>query len=156
MGHRRKQFRRIRAAIMAQELPRPLVDFVLGIEVLPLHGPQQIGHFVGAVGERVSSRIFLDLKIEDFGRGLLETNHAFEAQLLSSPAEPGNGNAVAENVVDPSDIGGFRRDHQLSLEQFLVVVVARPQHHAVLAECDGLLVAVNSKVFDGKDGHGSA
>jgi len=156
IGHRCKQFRRIGAAIMAQELPRPLVDFVLGIEILPFHGPQQIGHFVGAVGERVSSRIFLDLKVEDFGRGLLETNHALEAQLLSSPAEPGNRDAVAEHVVDPSDIHGFRRDHQLSLEQFLVVIVARPQHQPVLAECNGLLVAISGEVLNGKDGHGSA
>ena len=51
---------------------------------------------------------------------------------------------------------GFGRDHELGFEQFLVVVVARPQHHAVLAECDGLLVAISREVLNGKDGHGSA
>src|SRR6266481_7968896 len=153
VGHRCKQLGRYGAAVIAQELSRPLVDFVLWIEVLPLHGSQQIGHFVGAVGEWVSSRIFLDLKVEDIGRGLIEANDALEMKLLSSPAEPGNGNAIAKHVVDPPDVRGFRRDRELSLEQLLVVVVPRPQHHAMFAKCDRLLIAVGGDVANSDDGH---
>src|SRR5271169_6223660 len=138
---------------MAQELPGPAIDLALRIEILPLDRAQQIGHFVGAVSERVSLRILLDLEVEGISRRVVETNYTLDAQLLRPSGEASDRNAITEDVVHPADIGGFRGDDELGVEQLLVVAVARPQHHAVLAERDRLLIAVDGDVANGDDLH---
>ncbi len=153
VGHRGEELGCFGPAVMAQELPRPAIELMLGIEILPLDRPHQIRHLIGAVSEGVPLCIFLDLEIEDIGRGLLEANHALETKLLRAPGESGDGDAVAERVVYPSDIHRFRRDLKVGVEQLLVVAVTWPQHHTMLAECDGLLVPVGCNVPNGKYGH---
>jgi hypothetical protein len=39
------------------------------------------------------------------------------------------------------------------VEHLLVVVVARPQHHPVLAECDRLMIMIRRDVFDAENRH---
>ena len=102
MGHRRQQLGRVAAPVMTQKLPGPAVDLVLGIEVLPLDQPQQIGHVLGAIAERVARRVLLDLKIERVGRRVIETDDALKAQLRGAPGEAGDRDAIAEHVVDPA------------------------------------------------------
>src|SRR6516162_8154697 len=138
---------------MAQELPGPAVDLAFRIEVLPLDRAQQIRHFVGAVSKRVSLRILLDLEVEGISRRVVEANDTLDAQLLRSAGESGDRNTITEDVVHPADISRFRGNDELGIEQFLVVAVARPQHHAVLAERDRLLVAVDGDVANGDDLH---
>ncbi len=153
MGHRRQQLARFAAPVETQELFGPAVDLVLGIEVLALDQPQQIGHVLGAIGERVAQRMLLDLKIESVARRVVEPDHAFKAQLLRPAGEPSDRDAVAEDIVHPTKRGGFGSDDQPGVEQPLVIAVARPQHHAVLAKGDRLLVAVGGNVSHGDDRH---
>src|SRR5215469_11154110 len=84
---------------------------------------------------------------------MFEPDDALETQPRCPSGESPNRDAVAEDVVHPPDVGRFWRDHQLRLKQLLVVAVPRPQHHAVLAEEDRLLVAVGRDVPNSKDWH---
>ncbi len=95
---------------MTQELPCPAVDLVLGIEVLPLDQPQQIGHVLGAIAERVARRVVLDLKVERVGRRVIETDDALKAQFRGAPGEAGDRDAIAEHVVHPAQFDRLRRD----------------------------------------------
>ena len=153
MGHRGEQIRGHCPAITAQELSRPAVDLALWIEILPFDHAQQIRHLVGTIGERAPRRIFLDRKIEGVGRRVIEANETLEAQLRCPAGKAGNRHAIAKHVVHPADIGRFRSDREPGVEQLLIVAVARPQHHAVLAEGNRLLVAVDGKVPNGDDAH---
>ena len=49
---------------------------------------------------------------------------------------------------------GFGVMQQARVDQPLVVAVARPEHHAVVAERDRPAIAVGGDVADGQDGHG--
>src|SRR5207253_3705615 len=61
--------------------PCPAVDFMLGIEILPLDRAQQIRHLVGAVGERISLRMFLNLEIEGVASRVVRSEeHTSELQ----------------------------------------------------------------------------
>src|SRR5690348_15861590 len=84
---------------------------------------------------------------------MIEPDDALETQLLRPPREPRKCDAVAEHVMKPSDIHRFGGNGQLTVEQPLIMAVARPQHHAMFAECDRLLVAVGRDVADGQDRH---
>src|SRR5215469_5790442 len=84
---------------------------------------------------------------------MFEPDDALETQPRCPSGESRNRDAVAEDVVHSPDVGRFWRDHQLRVKQPLVVAVPRPQHHAVLAEEDRLLVAVGRDVPNSKDWH---
>src|ERR1700751_4410106 len=84
---------------------------------------------------------------------MVEANDTLDAQFLRASGEAGDRHAITKDVVYPADIGRFRRDDELGVEQFLVVAVARSQHHAVFAERDRLLVAVSGEVAHGDDEH---
>ena len=74
-------------------------------------------------------------------------------ELVGALAELGDGDAVAEHVEHPAQLGRLGRDGKARLQQLLVEAVARPQHHAVLAEGHRLPVAVGRDVADAEDGH---
>ncbi len=60
---------------------------------------------------------------------------------------------VSEHVVDPADLGRFRRHRQTAVEQTLVKAVAGPKQQLVLAGLHRPAVAINRGVMDGVDGH---
>src|SRR5689334_16606091 len=84
---------------------------------------------------------------------MVETDRALEPQFLSPAREAGDRDAIAEDVVDPAQLGWFWRDHEPRLEQLLVVAVARPEHHPMLAKRDRLLVGIGRHVPDGQKSH---
>jgi hypothetical protein len=84
---------------------------------------------------------------------VFKANEALETQLRRPSCESRDRNAIVEHVVHPTQIDGLRRDPELGGEKLLVVAVARPQHHAVLAERDWLLVPVGRDVAHGDDEH---
>jgi hypothetical protein len=84
---------------------------------------------------------------------VIEADAAFEAKLRRSFGETSDSDAVSEHVVHPMERRRFGRDGERSLDQTLVVAVARPEHDPVLAERNRLAVAVGRDVADGEDRH---
>jgi hypothetical protein len=48
----------------AQELARPAVDVVAGVEILAFDRAQQVGALLCAVGDRIGAGVILDLEFE--------------------------------------------------------------------------------------------
>src|SRR5216684_1411655 len=141
--------------VPAQELARPAVELVIGVEVLPLDAADEVGHLLGAVGERIGAGVLVDAKSGRIDRRMVETNGADEAQLLGAATEARDGDAIAEDVVYPAQIRRLRRDSDRRLDQPLIIAVARPEHDPVLAQGDRPLVAVGGDVVDVEDWHGT-
>src|SRR5687767_441071 len=57
--------------------------------------------------------------------------------------------------MQPAQMDGLRRDHQAAPDQPQVVALPWTEHHAVLAETDGLAVPVDGGVADGQERHQS-
>jgi len=55
--------------------------------------------------------------------------------------------------MDPMDAGRLRSDEETRVDQPLVIAVAWPEHHAVLAEGDRLSIEVSGNVADRQDCH---
>ena len=70
-------------------------------------------------------------------RLVVQPDRAVEAQLGRAAGEAGDGDAVAEDVVQPAQLDRRRRDVQPRLQDALVVPLARAEHQPVLAEGDG-------------------
>jgi N-formylglutamate amidohydrolase len=60
---------------------------------------------------------------------------------------------IAEYIPGPGELARPGRDFELGFEHFLVVVVARTQHHLVLAERDRVFIVICGDVPDGENRH---
>src|SRR6185295_8468410 len=60
---------------------------------------------------------------------------------------------IAEEILRPGDVARRRCDVERDVEHLLVVVVARPQHHAMLAEGHRPPVMIGRDVPDGENRH---
>ncbi len=140
-------------APLAQELAHPALELPLGIGIAPLDRGQEIRQLVRLIRERVGLGVFLDLEVGGSRRRVVEPHPALEAQLARLPGEACDRDAVPERVVDPAEMRRLGRDLDLGRDELLVVAVARPEHHAMLAEGDRPAVAIGRDVADRKDRH---
>ncbi|MNT98735.1 hypothetical protein D3C72_2413840 [compost metagenome] len=74
-------------------------------------------------------------------------------ELLARLVEAGNGDAVAEDVMDPAQRGRLGPDGEAKALERLLHAVAGPQQHAVLAEADRPRIAVERLVPHLEQGH---
>ncbi len=86
------------------------------------------------VGKRMGSGKILDIGCAEASRGVVDTNGAFEAKLRGPVRETGGRDMIAEDILRPGQLARLGRDFELRFAHLLVVVVARTQHHPVLAE----------------------
>ena len=109
------------------------------------------------VGKRMGSGKILDIGCAEASRHVVDANGAFEAQLRSSFLRNGRWRhdcrryPASRQVCSASGVissAGFKH--------LLVVVVARPQHHPVLAERDRLPIVIGRDVPDSENRHGSS
>src|SRR5580704_1256907 len=98
--------------------------------------------FICPVSKRIGSRKLLDVGLAEAGRRVVETNSAFEAKLRSSVFETGGRDMIAEDIPRPREFARLRPDFEFGFEYFLVLIVSRTQHHAVLAESDRSLIVI--------------
>src|SRR5580704_699423 len=84
---------------------------------------------------------------------MIETNTADKAKLAGPTAKLSGRHVVAEAIPRPGKVLRTGRDFELCFNDLLIVVVARTQHHPVLAECDRLIIAICRDMFDGKNRH---
>jgi hypothetical protein len=82
-----------------------------------------------------------------------DRNGAVETKLVRTIGKARDRNMIAEAVQRPVDSARRGRDIEAGFQHSLVVVVARPQHHAVLAECDRLPIVIGGDVPDGENRH---
>ena len=95
----------------------------------------------------------LDIGCAEASRRVVDMNGAFEAKLGGRVRETGGRDMIAKDVLRPGQLGRLGRDFQLGFEHLLVVVVARTQHQAVLAERDRLLIVIGCDVPEGENRH---
>ena len=95
----------------------------------------------------------LDIGCAEASRRVVDTNGAFEAKLRGPFCETGGRDMIAEDILRPGKLARLGRDFELGFEHLLVVVVARTQHHPVLAERDRLLIVIRRDVPDGENRH---
>jgi hypothetical protein len=74
-------------------------------------------------------------------------------EFVGACVKAGNGNKIAENVVQPADLGRFGNDRQGFVEYFLIIAVAWPKHHAMCAKADRHAIAVNRDMSNCQDRH---
>ena len=79
-------------------------------------------------------------------RGMVEADGALEAQLGGAAIELGGGDVIAERVAGPADPARLGRYVDFGIENDLVAVVARPQHHAMFTKGHRLPVVVGGDV----------
>ena len=84
---------------------------------------------------------------------MIHTNPTFKPQFGRSPLKPRQRDTVAEWVMDPVDADRLRSDQKARVDQPLVIAVAWPEHHAVLAEGDRLSIEVSGNVADRQNCH---
>jgi hypothetical protein len=105
------------------------------------------------VGKRMGSGKILDTGSAEASWRVVDANGAFEAKLRGPFCETDDRDMIAKSIPRPGKLTRLRRDFQLGFKHLLVVVVARMQHHPVLAECDRLPVVIRRDVPDGEDRH---
>src|ERR1700733_12279874 len=85
---------------------------------------------------------------------MVETNSADKAQIAGPVvAEMSGRHVIAEAVPRPIQLPRFWRDFEFRCNHLLIVVVAWPQHHPVLAECDRLIIMISRNVSDVPNRH---
>ena len=84
---------------------------------------------------------------------MLEGDRAVEAKLGRRGVERCDRHRVVEDVVKPAELGWLRHDVQLRADEPEIVALARPEHHAMLAESDRFRISVDGDVPDGQKPH---
>ena len=104
----------------------------------------EVGPIFRRVGKRIGAGKIFYIGCAKVGRCVVETNIADKAKLAGPVCEMGGRYVIAKNIPHPGKLLRSGCDFELGLEYLLVVVIARTQHHPVLAERDrlfGLVVA---------------
>ncbi len=130
-----------------------LVDLASRVEALTLNKKSKVEQFIGAIGEWIGFRGFFNGKFRHVDRRVIQADQAFELELWRALIETRHGDAIAEDVENPSDVVGLWRNRQLQLEEPLVVAVARPKHDPVLAKRHRTFVGICGDVMNRQNGH---
>jgi hypothetical protein len=139
--------------IFLKECSRPLFDMRFLIERLAFDELDQIRHLLRAVIERKGPSAFLCLEVPNVYVRLLKTNGAGEPKLLGTAGEARDVQVVVERVLHPSNVCRRRGNHQLSIDQTLIIALSRAQHHEVLTEGNRSPVMICSDMLDSELGH---
>jgi hypothetical protein len=129
----RQHGERVGAVLAFQKLLGPAAHRGVGVGIVALDIARQVGRLFGEVGKGKFLRIFLDRGQLRQKAKMFQPNGAVELEPLSRAAELGDGNRIAERIVDPAHMGGgvYR---QSGMQQAQIVAVARPEHQAMLAQ----------------------
>ena len=138
---------------LVEELPRPAANLVAGVGMAATPAVVEGWVTVAAVVDRIGPDALGEGQVGRVRRRVFDPDDAFEAQLRGATGELGDRHVVAERIAVEPEAAGLRRDPEGRGDHLLIVGVARPQHHAVLAERDGMAIAVGRDVPDGQRWH---
>src|ERR1700733_3100233 len=130
----------VRRSVRTEEARGPVIERRTGGQ--RREKAHEAGPFICPVSKRIGSRKLLNVGLAEAGRRVVETNSAFEAKLRRSIFETGGRDMIAEDIPRPGEFARPRRDFEFGFEYFLVLIVSRTQHHAVLAESDRSLIVI--------------
>ena len=136
-----------------EELPRPPVDPAQRIEVLALDRAEQVGHLLGRIGEGIEPGIVLDIDVLELGGTMLQPDDAPYLQRSGAAIEGRDRDRIAEDVLQPPQIGSRWLDIEPGLDQMLVVTLAWPHHDAMFAERHRLAIRIGRDVRERQKGH---
>ena len=114
---------------------------------------REIRQGFGAILERPELRALLDAETRAMVGRVIEHDIGFEAQLGCRGVEAYNRDTVAEDVMNPVNVGGHRVDLQLGTQQSLLLAVAWPKQQPMLTEADRLRIIIGRRVPDTQDCH---
>ena len=83
--------------------------------------------------------VFFDIRLVKTDRRMVETDIVDKTKLSGAIVEMSDRYVIAKNVLRPSKPQRRGRNLDFGFEYFLVVVVARTQHHPVLSKSDWLI-----------------
>ena len=78
---------------------------------------------------------------------------ARKGELVGARIKAGNGDEIAENVVQPANMRRLGNDRQRLIEHFLVISVAWAKHHAMVAKTHRDAVTINCDVPNRENRH---
>ena len=149
--HVDQQFVRVGGSVSAEEDRAPAIEFAA-------RGGRQnetfeTGPIFRRIGKRIGAGKILDIGCVKAGRSMVETNVADKAKLGGAVGELGSRDMIAETVLRPGNLPRSGRDLELRFDYLLILVVARPQHHPVRAECDRLTIVICRNVSNAENRH---
>jgi hypothetical protein len=80
---------------------------------LPFDEMDEIRQSPLIVDEWIGAGRFLDVSVNDVGRGMIEINGAVEAKRLGPASKARDGYMVTEDIPDPPQVRRFGRDLEL-------------------------------------------
>jgi hypothetical protein len=149
--HVAEQLMSVGRAISAEERGAPAIN--RGMRGQRLDEAFEAVPIFRRVGKRIGAGKILYIDCAKVGRGMVETNTADKAKLAGPVAEMCGRHVIAETILRPGKLLRSGRDFELGLEYPLVVVIARTQHHSVLAEGDRLIIVICRNVSDAENRH---
>lgn len=96
----------------------------------------------------MSSCVLFNAKIGRILGSMVEFDEGVEPEFRRRRIEVDQGDAIAEDVVDPSDLAWLRRDVQSAFEKSLVKAVSRTKHESMDAGLNRILVPIGRGVLD--------
>src|SRR6516164_702557 len=87
---------------------------------------------------------------------MFHSYRTLKAQLACSCVELRQCYTITERVVNPADTDRLWGDGQPGVDQSLIVAVAWPKHHAMLAKCDTPPITVRGDMTNREDCHNKA
>jgi predicted N-formylglutamate amidohydrolase len=102
----------------------------------------EIGQFGGGVAERITASAIVNLYSVKAQRRISDADIADKTKLGGPIVELRRRHVITEIVARPGELQRLGRDLDLGMEDFLIFVVARQQHHPVLAERDRAVIVI--------------
>jgi hypothetical protein len=149
--HVAEQFVRVGRAVVAEERSAPAID--RGMRRQRLDEGLEAGPILRRVGKRKSAGKIRYIGGAKVGGRMVEANIADKAKLAGPVGKMRGRHVIAEAIPRPSQLLRFWRDFDLGFDDLLIVVVARTQHHPVLAECDRPVIVISRNVSDVANRH---
>ena len=105
----------------------------------------------GRIAERQGGRVGVDDEGTPRQREVFGAKIRFEHQFRRRLGKSRDRDGVDEYIVHTAQCGGVRRYRETGIEQAQIMAVPRPAHEPVLAEHDGLPVAILGPMSDAQN-----
>ena len=149
--HLAEQFVGVGRTVFLEERGAPVID--RGMRRHRRHETFEARPIFRRIGKRVGAGGTLYAGRAEVTRPVVDPNPADKTKLPRPAAEVSRRHVIAEAILRPGNLFRAGGNFELRLDDLLIVVVARPQHHPVLAECHRPLVVVGRDVLDAENRH---
>src|ERR1700746_3280407 len=97
-----KKRKRVGRSTLAHELANPPVELAIRVRVVPFDEADEIEPVLCPIDEWIAAGKILDIRVDNIGWGMIETNGAVEAKGLGPAGQAADGQVVcAHNPAPP-------------------------------------------------------